>query len=99
MRKICLAVLAAIVLCAPTTGFTAGEEEVDMAKITCKDFLDAGDNMSMMLTWIDGYMSAKSDNTMMSEEWMKKLGTHMGQYCKKNPGNTIMQAMEAVPAE
>ncbi|MBQ9451892.1 MAG: hypothetical protein IJU65_01165 [Desulfovibrio sp.] len=98
MRKICLAVLVAIALCTPTTGFTAGEG-IDMAKITCKEFLDAGDNMSMMLTWIDGYMSAKSDNTMLSEEWMKKLGTHMGQYCGKNPGHTIMQAMEAVPAE
>ncbi len=96
MGKICLAVVATMLLCLPATGFAAGNEQ-DMAKITCKEFLGAGDNMGMMLTWIDGYMSGKSDNTVMSEEWMKKLGTHMGQYCGKNPSHTIMQAIEAMP--
>ena len=53
----------------------------------------------MMLMWIDGYMSGKSDNTVISDEWMEKLGMHLGTYCGKNPGKTIMDAMEAMPAE
>ena len=57
------------------------------------------DNMPMMLMWIDGYMSGKSDNTVISDAWMEKLGMHLGTYCGKNPGKTIMDAMEAMPAE
>ena len=53
-------------------------------------------SISTMLVWIDGYMSAKSDNTVMSNAWMEKLGGHLGQYCSKNPAKTIMDAIEAM---
>ena len=72
-------------------------DEVDMARITCKEFLNDKEGMPAMIMWIDGYMSAKSNNTMMTDAWIEKLGVHLGTYCAKNPGNTIMQAMEAVP--
>ena len=75
----------------------AQADEVDMAKITCKEFLNDKEGMPAMIMWIDGYMSAKSNNTMMTDAWIEKLGVHLGTYCAKNPGNTIMQAMEAVP--
>ena len=74
-------------------------EEIDMAKVTCKEFLESKENMPVLLTWIDGYMSAQSDNTVMSSEWMETLATHMGKFCAANPGKTIMDAMEAMPAE
>ncbi len=51
----------------------------------------------MMVMWIDGYMSGKSGNTSISDQWMEKLGTHLGTYCAKNPAKTIMDAIEAVP--
>ena len=94
MKKLVFSCLLAAFLAVPTL---SSAEEIDMAKVSCKEFLGSGDNIGMMLTWIDGYMSAKSDNTVMSNEWMEKLGTHMGSYCQKNPGKTIMQAMEAMP--
>ena len=95
MKKLMLAAIAALFLCAPVASFA--DEEIDMAKLPCKDFMASGDEMGMLLSWIDGYMSAKSNNTMMSSAWMEKLGKHMGEYCSKNPGNTIMKAMEAMP--
>lgn len=49
----------------------ADTNEVDVGKITCGEFLKADDNgKTFMLTWIDGYMSAQSENTVMSNEWM-----------------------------
>ena len=69
----------------------------DVAKISCKDFLNDKDHISLMVMWIDGYMSGKSDNTTISDEWMEKLGTHLGTYCAKNPSKTIMDAIQAVP--
>ena len=76
---------------------SAHAEEQDMAKIPCKEFLADQKNMPLMIMWIDGYMSGKSDNTTISDEWIEKLGKHLGEFCGKNPGKTIMQAMEAMP--
>ncbi len=97
MKKILLSAVAAAVLCAAP--FAAKAVDQDMAKITCKDFLADKANMPMMIMWIDGYMSAKSDNTLMNDEWIEKLGMHLGMFCGKNPGKTIMEAIEAMPAE
>lgn len=84
MKKSLLAALIAATLCIPAVA--SADDETDMAKITCKEFLSAG------------YMSARSDNTMMSKAWMEKLGAHMASFCSSNPGKTIMDAMNAVPS-
>ena len=97
MKKVLLTAVAVSMLFAAP--FTSYATEQDVAKITCKEFLGDKDNMPMMLMWIDGYMSGKSDNTVISDAWMEKLGMNLGTYCGKNPGKTIMDAMEAMPAE
>lgn len=95
MKKYLLSALTLLMLgIAPLSAHAA---EQDVAKIPCKDFLADKANMGMMVMWIDGYMSGKSGNTSISDEWMQKLGTHLGTYCAKNPGKTIMDAIEAVP--
>ena len=99
MKKVLLTAAAVSMLFAAPFASYATEQDVDVAKITCKEFLEAKNNMPMMLMWIDGYMSGKSDNTVISDAWMEKLGMHLGTYCGKNPGKTIMDAMEAMPAE
>ena len=96
MKKLLFSCILAAFLALPVGAQAA--DEYDMAKITCKELLGAGDDMGMLLVWIDGYMSAKSDNTVMSEEWMGKLGSHLGSYCNKNGSHTIMQAIKAMPA-
>ena len=91
--------LAGALLLVSFSGLAQAANEQDMAKITCKEFLADQANMPMMIMWMDGYMSGKSDNTVVSDEWIGKFGMHLGKYCGTNPGNTIMQAMEAMPAE
>lgn len=95
MKKYMMAALTVAMLgLAP---FAAHAAEQDVAKIPCKDFLADKANISMMVMWIDGYMSGRSGNTSISDAWMEKLGTHLGTYCAKNPSKTIMDAIEATP--
>lgn len=94
-RSIAAVVLAA--LCAAP--FSARAVEVDMAGIRCKDLLANEEQFPLVLMWIDGYMSAASDNTVFSEEWMARLANAMGTYCATHPGGTVMDAMEAMAAE
>ena len=95
MKKILSVLALAAFLAAPAASIAA---DTDMSKITCKEFLGSGEQgISTMLVWIDGYLSGKSDNTVMSKEWMEKLGTHMGEYCAKNGNKTLMNAIDALP--
>ena len=99
MKKLALLILACGLLFLPGKALAAGDD-IDMGKISCKEFIDSKESeMEMMLFWIDGYMSAKSNNTVMSQEWMEKLGTHLANYCNKNPNKTIMKAMKAMPSD
>ncbi len=78
----------------------AKAEDVDFGKLTCKYFNSSSDQeKGILLMWIDGYMSALAENTVMSDEWMKKLGMHFGSYCAANPGKTMMETMEAMPED
>lgn len=90
-----MAVIAAV-LAVPALAMAA---ERDIAKITCTEFLSDDESMAPIIMWVDGYMSAHSDNTVISDEWMTKLGTHLGKFCSANPTKTIMEAMKAMPAE
>ncbi len=76
----------------------AAAEEKDLAALKCSELLGADTTKRVaILFWMDGYLSAMSENTVMSDEWMKKLTTFTGEYCAKNPNNTIMQLMDDIP--
>ena len=96
MKQLYLSLFVAALLGVCPLGAAVAADQ-DLAKITCKEFVDAPEEqMGMMLMWIDGYMSGKSDNTVINDAWLEKLGMHMARYCTTNGGNTIMQAMEAM---
>jgi acid stress chaperone HdeB len=96
MKKPFVLMTAAALFCAP---LAAMAKDFDIAKMTCGEFLQDKETITMMIFWIDGYMSAESKNTKVSDAWMEKLGTHMGEYCGKHPKKTIMDAIEAMPEE
>ena len=71
MKKFIMAAVAAAFLCSPAASFAA---DMDMAKIKCSEFLSQKeDDIVTIVIWVDGYLSAKSGDTVMGEEWMKKL--------------------------
>ncbi len=72
-------------------------EDPDMAKLTCGEFLKDQSGIASTISWIDGYLSAESDNTVMDDEWMKKLGTNIATYCQANQDKSIVDAMNALP--
>lgn len=94
-RSIAAAILA--VLCAVPLSVRAGE--IDIARIRCKDVLANEEQLPLILMWVDGYMSAATNNKVFTEEWMARLATHMDVYCATHPRKTVMEAMEAMPAD
>lgn len=90
------AIIASFLLSVP---LAAQAETKDIMKTTCKELISDQNDRPLLMMWIDGYLSAESDNTVISDEWTKKLGEHMGEFCAKNPDKTIREAIDALPSE
>lgn len=78
------------------SSFAVCAEETDVAQVKCSEFLEDKEGMGMLLMWLDGYASQKSDNTVLSDEWIEKLSKHMGTYCSQNPDTPILEAAQAM---
>ena len=53
--------------------FAVQAEETDVAKVKCSEFIQDKESMGMLLMWLDGYASQKSDNTVLSLALIGKI--------------------------
>lgn len=74
----------------------ADTTEYDMATVSCADFVKNQDELVSTMLWLDGYVSALAENTIVSQAWMQEFTTHMLQYCQANPAKTIMDGVDAM---
>ena len=79
MKKLLASAVAALAL--TVTANVASAEEQDVAKIKCSEFLQSGSTMPLLIMWIDGYLSAASDNTTMDDAYIEELGNKLGEFC------------------
>lgn len=94
MRGLGTAALAAVMLAAAPA---LAENNLDLAKVTCKDFLGAGkDNISIILTWLDAYYLGKDDPPVIDFDRMAKSGAALGKYCGENGDATLSKAADKV---
>lgn len=89
--------IAAIFVAAAMLYFTqaagADDQGIDIAQIKCAQLLQSDDKAkSFMMSWIVGYLSAKNNNTVMSSDYMAKLGTYLETYCGENPDTPVLDA-------
>lgn len=97
MKKLLTATVAALTL--SLTANAALAEEQDVAKIKCSEFVQSGDNMPLLIMWIDGYLSAASGNTTMDDAYIDELGTKLGEFCGKNANATLWDAISSLSDE
>lgn len=92
-RSLMIAALASAMSC--SMGVVQAEEQ-DIAQIKCTEFLQSGSFMPSLLMWIDGYLSAATDNTVMDDAYIEELGTKLGSFCKANPDATLLDAINSL---
>ncbi len=92
MKKLFLG--AALAAAAATPAFAA--DKIDMGATTCKDYTSASaEDIGAYLMWLDGYMSAKTGDTVIDFAAMQGLGTKLMEACQANPDEKILPAIEA----
>lgn len=96
-EKLLASAVAALAL--TVTANVASAEEQDVAKIKCSEFLQSGSTMPLLIMWIDGYLSAASDNTTMDDAYIEELGNKLGEFCGKNQNATLWDAISSLSDE
>ena len=92
MKRIA-AIFAAAAMLYFTQAAGADDQGIDIAQIKCAQLLQSDDKAkSFMMSWIVGYLSAKNNNTVMSSDYMAKLGTYLETYSGENPDTPVLDA-------
>ena len=82
-----LPVLAGLALI-PTVA-EAGHK-VDMAELTCKEFMADSEGIMPTIFWIDGYLSNSTGNTQIDPDQMTKNVKDVVKRCAGNPDEKIL---------
>lgn len=94
MKKI-FAIIA-FVLCIAITSSAYAKEDIDINTYPCKQFMASAEEMPLVIFWIDGYLSAISDQAVLNQEWMQSLTKQITAFCTANPNKSLMEAIESV---
>ncbi len=89
--------LLAFLGAAPMVSAAKKSESVDLKEMTCKD-LDSMDKetLSMMLFWLDGYLSGVSDDTSFNPENLGKFVENLAAACDKKADGKVLEIAKEV---
>jgi hypothetical protein len=88
--------LSAAVLAASLFATVAAAEPMDIATIKCSDLAAMPpEGISMLLTWIDGYMGGQATDTAFDLERMQANIDGAATACSTTPDATLMEVLNA----
>jgi acid stress chaperone HdeB len=75
----------------------ARAEVLDLSTMTCKQFLQGGDDeIKMVLTWMDGWYKGDEDKAIIDTNVFVENAKKFGAYCAANPSISIVNAAEEI---
>jgi hypothetical protein len=86
---------AAIPLVALLTASAASAQTIDVAKISCKQFL-IGDlvRRDYLALWLSGYYNGTRNDTVVQSNTVQQIADKVGAYCRANLDATLMDAVQ-----
>ena len=79
----------------PQPGPPTGQIKIDMSLITCGQYLSSdADRQDMIAYWMSGYFRASRSQPIFDFQRFANNKKAVGNYCKKNKGETIMSAIQ-----
>jgi hypothetical protein len=84
-----LAVVASTVVVATASRATHAAQ-IDMSKLTCKDYLQAKDPGGANLMWMSGYFASRAGETIFDTDRHIKAARQLGYLCRSNPNAFVI---------
>ena len=90
-------VAAGLLFCLVAVAPAGAQATVDVAKITCKEFLhDTITVPANIAYWLSGYYNAKRHNTVFDTNVLQSYVGKVQDYCLNHEDMTVMKAAEAL---
>ena len=90
MRRTLLALMATAALLS-----AAHAEKIDLSTMTCAKFqASAGDEVKLILTWLDAYYRDEKDPPVIDTELFVANAKKLGEYCSANPTIGLITATD-----
>jgi len=92
VRGLCIAIIA---LGAVVAAGNASAQIVDVATISCKDYL-AGTvvRRDYLTLWLSGYYNGTRNDTIVQTNTVQTIADKVGTYCRSNLDSGLMDAVE-----
>jgi hypothetical protein len=76
---------------------TASAQVVDVAKISCKQYL-AGNvvRQDYLTLWLSGYLNGTRNDTVVETSTVQNIANKVGGYCRSNLDTGLMDAVQNV---
>jgi acid stress chaperone HdeB len=86
--------LSALVLALMLAGAApASAQKVDLSTVTCKEFLQSGqETIGLILMWLTGYYADQDASPIIDFDKMKEDAGKIGEYCGANPDHGLITA-------
>ena len=85
---------AAVALVTVITATVGSAQTVDVAKISCKEFLIGNLVRRDYLTlWLSGYYNGTRNDTVVQADTVQKIADKVGTYCRSNLDAMLMDAV------
>jgi len=90
-------VVGSVIFIAGTTVPARAQVMVDMARITCGQFMDyAFDKQEVIGAWMSGYFNASLNRKILDIARYQANSKRVSNYCKKHKKDTLMNAIQKV---
>jgi|ERR1700726_304388 acid stress chaperone HdeB len=90
---------AALIAVALAAASPASAQVIDLASVTCKDFLThKKDAMVSIMMWLSGYYTKDDDPTVIDFDKVKARADKLADFCGKNPAVGLVPAAEPILA-
>ena len=97
MKTATILFVAALTFSTALSSAPAHAVVLDLSTMTCKQFLDGGDDtIKMVLTWMDGWYKGDSDEAIIDTEVFVANAKKFGEFCAKNPTLSVVTAAEKI---
>lgn len=73
---------------------------VDMDEYTCGDLMkERVEDIGLILMWVDGYLSCKTGDLVLDDEWVQEMAETIGDACQGDPNAYLIDIVEGMAEE
>lgn len=95
MKKMLVPALLLVAILFVSPVYAGKSSGIDMNYYTCNDLMQEDpDDIGLVLMWVDGYISCKTGDLTMDEDWIMEMAETISDACADDPKAYLIDIVE-----